>query len=245
MLLADPRVDVNLGDKVTQLGEACSHPINESRSLIRVIFFEKMLITWWLLSRLGGRYSLTTWSTFSIRVVLNPSSWQEANPMYEETDDSLSEGEFESSWPCSIQKYCRVQRNWKFVPVQWEIGSHWPRSDADGEALAGSVKANQVWINLLESPLHWAGERKTPWVTAINTDEEKSGSVALRPVEIPPLYHIWRIPPAYSMFHHEFLAIGRLNSVLCLAPYRRLGKWAPGLDIIINYYYVCFCFLFG
>ena len=24
--------------------------------------------------------------------------------------------------------------------------------------------------------------------------EEKSGSVALRPVEIPPLYHIWRIP---------------------------------------------------
>ena len=28
--------------------------------------------------------------------------------------------------------------------------------------------------------------------------EEKSGSVALRPVEIPPLYRIWRIPTAYS-----------------------------------------------
>ena len=27
---------------------------------------------------------------------------------------------------------------------------------------AGSVKANEVWINLLEIPLHWAGERKTP-----------------------------------------------------------------------------------
>ena len=41
-------------------------------------------------------------------------------------------------------------------------------------------------------------------------------SVALRPVEIPPLYRIWRIPPAYSVVHHEFLAIGRLNPVLCL-----------------------------
>ena len=28
--------------------------------------------------------------------------------------------------------------------------------------------------------------------------EEKSGSVAQRPMEIPPLYHIWRTPTAYS-----------------------------------------------
>ena len=31
----------------------------------------------------------------------------------------LSVGELESTWPCSIQKYCRVQRNREFVPVQW------------------------------------------------------------------------------------------------------------------------------
>ena len=29
------------------------------------------------------------------------------------------QGELESIWPCSIQKYCRVQRNREFVPVQW------------------------------------------------------------------------------------------------------------------------------
>ena len=46
-------------------------------------------------------------------------SCQEANSMYEEADDSLSEGKLESTWPCSIQKYCRVQRNRDFIPVQW------------------------------------------------------------------------------------------------------------------------------
>ena len=31
----------------------------------------------------------------------------------------LSEGELGSTWPCSIQNDCRVQRNREFVPVQW------------------------------------------------------------------------------------------------------------------------------
>ena len=48
-------------------------------------------------------------------------SCQEGNPMYEETNDSLSEGELESTWPCSIQKYCRVQWNHDFIPVQWNM----------------------------------------------------------------------------------------------------------------------------
>ena len=45
---------------------------------------------------------------------------------------------------------------------------------------------------------------------------KSQASVSLRPAEIPSLHLIWRIPPAYSVVHHEFLAIGRLNPVLCL-----------------------------
>ena len=53
---------------------------------------------------------------------------------------------------------------------------------------------------------------------------KSQASVALRPMEIPPLYRIWRIPPAYSVVHHEFLAIGRLIQCCAWTPYRRLGK---------------------
>ena len=74
-------------------------------------------------------------------------------------------------------------------------------------------------------------------VSAINTDVEKSGKRALRPVEIPPLYRIWRIPPAYSLVHHEFLAIGRLNPVLCLDAIPQVGQMSPGVGH--NYYYPC------
>ena len=68
-------------------------------------------------------------------------------------------------------------------------------------------------------------------VSAINTNEEKSGSVALRPVEIPPLYHIWRIYTTYSVVHHEFLAIGWLNSVLCLDAIPQVGQMIPGVGL--------------
>ena len=54
-------------------------------------------------------------------------------------------------------------------------------------------------------------------------------SVALRPVEIAPLYRIWHIPPA-------FLAIGRLNPVLCLDAIPQVGQMSPGVGH--NYYYV-------
>ena len=40
--------------------------------------------------------------------------------------------------------------------------------------------------------------------------EEKSGSVALRPVEIPPLYRIWRIPTAYSCSNTSSWPMSRL-----------------------------------
>ena len=50
-------------------------------------------------------------------------SCQEANPRNEETNDSLSEGELESSWPCSIQKYCRVQSKENSSPYSGEDGA--------------------------------------------------------------------------------------------------------------------------
>ena len=65
-------------------------------------------------------------------------------PMYEETDDSLSEGELESTWPCSIQKYCRVQRNRKFVPVQWGRWGRLTLKRCGRGGPAGSVKTNDA-----------------------------------------------------------------------------------------------------
>ena len=71
-------------------------------------------------------------------------SCQEANPMYEETEDTLSEGELESTWPCSIQKYCRVQRNREFVPIQWGRCGRLTMKRCGRGGLAGSVKANDA-----------------------------------------------------------------------------------------------------
>ena len=46
-------------------------------------------------------------------------------------------------------------------------------------------------------------------VSVINTDEEKSGSVALRPArgKIPPPCTAYGAFPPYTIFYHEFLAI--------------------------------------
>ena len=69
---------------------------------------------------------------------------------------------------------------------------------------------------------------------------KSQASVALRPVEIPPLYRIWRIPPAYSVVHHEFLAIGRLNPVLCLDAILQVWQMSPGIRdsiIIIAFFF--------
>ena len=66
--------------------------------------------------------------------------------------------------------------------------------------------------------------------------EEKSGSVALRPVEIQPLYRIWHTSPAYSCSSTSSWPLSRLYPVLCLDAISRLGKWAPG-GIITYYFY--------
>ena len=64
--------------------------------------------------------------------------------MYEETDDSLSEDELESNWPCSIQKYCRVQRNREFVPVKWRRWGRLTMKRCGRGGQVGSVKANDA-----------------------------------------------------------------------------------------------------
>ena len=65
-------------------------------------------------------------------------------------------------------------------------------------------------------------------MSALNTDEEKSGK---RRAEArgnsAPLPHMAH-SPAYSVVHHEFLAIGRLNPVLCLDAIPQVGQMSPG-----------------
>ena len=106
-------------------------------------------------------------------------SCQEANPMYEETYDSLSEGELESTWPCNIQKYCRVQRNREFVPVQMgkmgqtnheAMHKGRPRRLCEGERCCNST----CWKVPYIGPEWWKLCEVNP-VSAINTDEEKLG----------------------------------------------------------------------
>ena len=165
-------------------------------------------------------------------------SCQEANPMYEETDDILSEGELESTWPCSIQKYCRVQRNREFVPVQWGkwgrlTMKRWGRgSPAGSTACRGTNPCVTCWKVPYIGPERGELREVNP-VSAIL--RKSQASVALRPTEIPSLYRIWHITPAYSVVHHEFLAIGRLNPVLCLDAILQVGQprgWTPLLLLL-------------
>ena len=146
----------------------------------------------------------------------------------------LSEGELESTWPCSIQKYCRVQRNREFVPVQW---GRWGRltmkrcgRESTGRLYGrGTNPCVTCWKDPYNGPERGKLREVNP-VSAINTDEEKSGKRrAEARGKIPPLYRIWRIPPAYSVVHHEFLAIGRLNPVLCLDATPQVGQMSPGI----------------
>ena len=73
--------------------------------------------------------------------------------------------------------------------------------------------------------------RKTPWGKTgerYKHREEKSGSVALRPVEIPPLYRIWRIPTAYSCSKHEFPGQWVGYSSAVPGCHNSVGQMSPG-----------------
>ena len=142
----------------------------------------------------------------------------------------LSEGELESTWPCSIQKYCRVQRNREFVPVQWEIGSHWPWSEIEAVSAVphDNTELRQIVVNrgaIGES--RTSGRRgKTPWgkpVSAINTVRKSQAASCWGP---------WNFRPstAYDaltrilVFKHEFPGQW-VGYILCCAWTPYLG-WA-------------------
>ena len=72
-------------------------------------------------------------------------------------------------------------------------------------------------------------------VSAINTDEEKSGK---RRAEArgnsAPLPNMAHSPRILRVVRHEFLAIGRLNPVLCLDAIPQVGQMSPRIrDSII------------
>ena len=104
-------------------------------------------------------------------------------------------------------------------------GKHWQALWQGDESLC----------NLLESPLHWAGERKTPWGKPGERYKHRWGKVrqALRwgPWKFRPSTAYGAFPPAYSVVHHEFLAIGRLNPVLCLDAIPQVGQMSPGVGL--------------
>ena len=91
----------------------------------------------------------------------------------------LSEGELESTWPCSIQKYCRVQRNREFVPVQWGRWG-WLTMKRCGRESTGRLygRGTNLCVTCWKDPyngLERGKLREVNPVSAINTDEEKSG----------------------------------------------------------------------
>ena len=146
----------------------------------------------------------------------------------------LSEGELKSTWPCSIQKYCRVQRNREFVPVQWEIGSHWPWSEI--EAVSAVPHDNTELRQYRSQPggggavgeSRTSGRRGKP-VSAINTVRKSQAASRWGP---------WKFRPstAYSCSRTSSWPMSRLYPVLCLDAISGLGKWALGGIITFLFY---------
>ena len=136
-------------------------------------------------------------------------------------ESSLSEDELSCKvlGPAVYTKiYCRVQRNRVlFIPVQWEnrvtltmkrieAGRQFPMIKQLPWQLAvnrGAVGESRTSGRRRKNSVRKTGER-------YKHREEKSGSVALRPVEIPPLYRIWRIPTAYSCSNTSSWPMSRL-----------------------------------
>ena len=153
--------------------------------------------------------------------VLNPKQLSEDEFKFELVPRTVCQRK-KSSWPCSIQKYCRVQRNSYSGKNRGRLTMKRNRGGP-----AGSVKANDALSTCWKVPSIGPERGKSPWgspVSATNTDEEKSGSVVL-----------WLIPPAYSMFHHEFLAM-KAESSAVPGRHAMVGQMSPG--VAHNYYYI-------
>ena len=151
--------------------------------------------------------------------------------MYGETNDSLSEGELESTWPCGIQKYCRVQRNREFVTVQWGrlTMKRWGRGGpGEGERCCDST----CWKVPYIGPERGKLSEVNP-VSAINTDEVKSGkrrAEALgNSVPLPHLAHSPRILSGTSQVP------GHWEAKSCAVPGRHTTGWANEPQVGLHY----------
>ena len=152
----------------------------------------------------------------------------------------LSEGELESTWPCSIQKYCRVQRNREFVPVQW---GRWGRltmkrcgRESTGRLYGrGTNPCVTCWKDPYNGPERGKLREVNP-VSAINTDEEKSGK---RRAEArgnsAPLPHMAHSPRILS---GSSRVPGHWEAKSSAVPGRHTAGWAnEPRDKGLNYYY--------
>ena len=151
-------------------------------------------------SRLGG----SSWLCYGIYFI---SEFNEMREIYFwrhlvwKAESLLSEDELSCKvlGPAVYTKiYCRVQWNRVlFIPVQWEKSGH-----TDPEANWGGLAVPHDKAVALAACRQPGVCRQIPYIGSERKAserykhcEEKSSSIALRPVEIPPLYRIWRIPP--------------------------------------------------
>ena len=143
----------------------------------------------------------------------------------------------QSTWPCSIYEDILQSSTKSSVVHPSTVGKS---GHTDHEANPGGSAVPHDKAVALAAFRQPGGCRRIPYIGSERKNsvrktgerykhcEEKSGSVALRPVEIPPLSRIWRTSPAYSCSSTSSWPMSRLYPVLCLDAISRLGKWAPG-----------------
>ena len=143
----------------------------------------------------------------------------------------------QSTWPCSIYEDILQSSTKSSVVHPSTVGKS---GYTDHEANRGGSAVPHVKAVALAACRQPGGCRRIPYIGLERKNsvrktgerykhcEEKSDSVALRPVEIPPLYRIWRTSPAYSCSSTSSWPLSRLYPALCLDAISRLGKWAPG-----------------
>ena len=131
----------------------------------------------------------------------------------------------QSTWPCSIYEDILQSSTKSSVVHPSTVGKS---GHTDHEANRGGSAVPYDKAVALAACRQPGGCRRIPYTgERYKHREEKSGSVALRPVEIPPLYRIWRIPTAYSCSNTSSWPMSRS---LCAVPgcHNSVGQMSPG-----------------
>ena len=134
----------------------------------------------------------------------------------------LSEGKLESNWPCSIQNIA------EFNEIENSSQYSGKSGHTDHESIIESVSAVPHDKAVALAACHQPGVcRQIPYIGSERKNsvrktserykhrEEKLGSIVLRPVEIPPLYRIWRTPTTYSCSNMSSWPMSRLLILCC------------------------------